>query len=283
MAALAEAEAAVLDTQAAVGSIKRRHLQEVRAVAIPLEAMELAIGSVRTILGHKIDSWQTVQSVIRRVDFIHRIVGFDTNASMTKPLRELMGRDFLSRPSFNFENVDCTSHRKACGPLVKRVLAQVRFSEILDKVEPLRNEVRSLEVEQEEGTGKQSAAIIQVVPGLEASIATYKNEYAALVGETQAIKLEMEGVENKVERSTHMLESLLSEKTRWEQGSQRFDGEMSTIVGDVLLPAAFAYGGFFDQHYREVMRCDWSTHLSGASVKFKPELSFPECRDDIAL
>ena len=52
---------------------------------------------------------------------------------------------------------------------------------------------------------------------------------------------------------------------------------MSAIVGDVLLSAAFlAYGGFLDLHYREVMWREWSTHLSEASIKFNPELSFPD-------
>ncbi|KAI0002422.1 hypothetical protein BJV74DRAFT_815715 [Russula compacta] len=39
---------------------------------------------------------------------------------------------------------------------------------------------------------------------------------------------------------------------------------MSTIVSDVLLSAGFlAYGGFFDQHYREVMWQEWITSDRG--------------------
>ena len=274
MADLADAEPAVLDAQAAVSNIKKQHLQEVRTMANPPEAVKLAMESVCTILGHKIDSWRTVQGIIRRDDFIQRIVNFDTNNQMTKPLRELMKKDFLSRPSFNFENVQRAS--KACGPLVKWVLAQVRFSEILDKVEPLRNEVQSLET-QAETTKKRAAQIITIVAELEAKIAKYKDEYALLISETQAIKSEMERVQSKVDRSMKLLESLSSEKGRWESGSRTFDAEMSTIVGDVLVSAAFlAYGGFFDQHYREVMWQDWSNHLLEANIKFKPELSLTE-------
>ena len=274
MADLADAEPAVLEAQAAVSNIKRQHLQEVRTMANPPEAVKLAMESVCTILGHKIDSWRTVQGIIRRDDFIQRIVNFDTNNQMTKPLREVMKKDFLSRPSFNFETVQRAS--KACGPLVKWVLAQVRFSEILDKVEPLRNEVQSLET-QAETTKKQAAQIITIVAELEAKIAKYKEEYALLISETQAIKSEMERVQSKVDRSMKLLESLSSEKGRWESGSRTFDAEMSTIVGDVLLSAAFlAYGGFFDQHYREVMWQEWSSHLLEANVKFKPELSLTE-------
>ncbi|KAG9314682.1 ATP-binding dynein motor region D5-domain-containing protein [Chiua virens] len=225
-------------------------------MANPPEAVKLAMESVCTILGHKIDSWRTVQGIIRRDDFIQRIVNFDTNNQMTKPLRELMKKDFLSRTFW--------------------VLAQVRFSEILDKVEPLRNEVQSLET-QAEMTKKQAAQIITIVAELEAKIVKYKEEYALLISETQAIKSEMERVQSKVDRSMNLLESLSSEKGRWESGSRTFDAEMSTIVGDVLLSAAFlAYGGFFDQHYREVMWQDWSNHLLEANVKFKPELSLTE-------
>lgn len=274
MADLADAEPAVLDAQSAVSSIKRQHLQEVRTMANPPEAVKLAMESVCTLLGHKIDSWRTVQGIIRRDDFIQRIVNFDTNSQMTKPLRELMKKDFLSRPSFNFETVQRAS--KACGPLVKWVLAQVRFSEILDKVEPLRNEVQSLE-SQADMTKKQASQIITIVAELESKIVTYKEEYALLISETQAIKSEMERVQSKVDRSMKLLESLSSEKGRWESGSRTFDAEMSTIVGDVLLSAAFlAYGGFFDQHYREVMWQEWSSHLHEASIKFKPELSLTE-------
>ncbi len=66
----------MLDAQAAVSNIKRQHLQEVRTMANPPEAVKLAMESVCTILGHKIDSWRTVQGIIRRDDFIQRIVNF---------------------------------------------------------------------------------------------------------------------------------------------------------------------------------------------------------------
>jgi dynein heavy chain 1 len=274
MADLANAEPAVLEAQSAVSSIKRQHMQEVRAMANPPEAVKLAMESVCTLLGHKIDSWRTVQGIIRRDDFIQRIVNFDTNASLTKQLRETMKKDFLNRPSFNFEVVNRAS--RACGPMVKWVIAQVHFSEILDRVEPLRNEVQSLE-DQAATTKQQAGAIIEMIAELEAKIARYKEEYALLISETQAIKSEMERVQSKVDRSMRLLESLSSERSRWESGSQTFDAEMSTIVGDVLLSAAFlAYGGFFDQQYRENMWQEWSSHLTEANIIFKAELSLTE-------
>ncbi|KAG8867814.1 hypothetical protein FRC20_004812 [Serendipita sp. 405] len=271
---LAEAQPAVENAREAVNGIKRQQLVEVRSMANPPEAVKLAMESVCTLLGHKIDTWKTVQGILRRDDFIPRIVNFDTNKSMTPPLRDLMNKEFLSRASYNYETVNRAS--RACGPLVEWVIAQVRFSEILDRIEPLQNEVQSLQ-NQAESTKQKASTIIGMIKELETSIERYKEEYALLISETQAIKSEMERVESKVNRSMTLLGSLSSERTRWEASSRTFDAEMSTIVGDCLISAAFlAYGGFFDQHYREVMWSEWSSHLTEAGIKFKPELSFPE-------
>lgn len=274
MADLADAEPAVQDAQASVSNIKKQHLTEVRSMGNPPLPVKNAMESVCIILGHKIESWKTVQAIIRRDDFIASIVNFDTDRQMTRQIREKMIRDYLSKPDYNFETINRAS--KACGPLAKWVIAQVRFSEILDKVGPLRDEVQSLE-QQAEDTKLQASQIVDMIAELENSIATYKDEYAALISETQAIKAEMERVQNRVSRSMQLLDSLSSEKQRWETGSRTFDDQMSTIIGDALLSAAMlAYAGYFDQQYRESMWQYWSDHLRQAEIKFKPELSFAD-------
>ncbi|SCV72617.1 BQ2448_4154 [Microbotryum intermedium] len=274
MGELADAEPAVEEAQSAVSNIKKQQLTEVRSMANPPEAVKLAMESVCTILGFQIDSWKTVQSIIRRDDFIASIVNFDTASSMTRQLREKMRREYLSRPTFNFETVNRAS--KACGPLCKWVIAQVNYSDILDKVGPLRDEVMALE-NRAETTKHQASAIITMIAELEARIASYKDEYALLISETQMIKTEMERVQQRVDRSITLLDSLGSEKTRWEAGSKTFEVQMSTVAGDVLLSAAFlAYAGYFDQHYRESMWSGWTSHLAEAGIEFKPELSLSE-------
>jgi dynein heavy chain 1 len=270
---LAQAEPAVLEALAAVGNIKKQHLAEVRSMANPPEAVKLAMESACSVLGHQIDSWKTVQSLIRRDDFISSIQNFDTT-KMPKSVRDKMMRDYISKPAFNYEAVNRAS--RACGPLVQWVIAQVRFSEILDKVAPLRQEVASLE-KQADTTKHQALVVEETVAELEASIARYKEEYALLISETQSIKTEMDRVQSKVDRSMTLLQSLSSEQERWDTGSKTFETEMATIVGDVLISAAFlAYSGFFDQHYRELMRREWTDHLLAAGIGFKTQLSLSE-------
>ncbi|CAJ2513502.1 Uu.00g016210.m01.CDS01 [Anthostomella pinea] len=265
---LAKAEPAVEEAKASVSNIKRQHLTEVRSMGNPPQGVRLAMESVCTLLGHKINDWKMVQAVVRRDDFIASIVNFDNEKQMTKAMRTKMRKDFLNNPEYTYEKVNRAS--KACGPLVQWAEAQVNYSEILDRVGPLRDEVDQLE-EQALQTKAEAKAVENTITSLEDSIATYKTEYAALISETQAIKAEMSRVKFKVDRSVRLLDSLSSERTRWEDGSKSFETQISTLVGDVLVAAAFlAYSGLYDQTFRKSMMEDWLHQLHLSGVTFKP-------------
>lgn len=271
MADLADAEPAVQEAQASVSNIKKQHLTEVRSMGNPPAPVKNAMESVCIALGHKVDNWKTVQGIIRRDDFIASIVNFDTERQMTKSIRDKMRKEYLSKPGYDFETINRAS--KACGPLAKWVIAQVHFSDILDRVGPLRDEVDSLQMQAEE-TKQQAVHLTDMIKELESDIERYKSEYASLISETQAIKMEMERVQKRVDRSIQLLDSLGSEKQRWESSSRSFDSQMSTIIGDALLCAAFlTYAGFFDQGYREVMWASWKIHVAKVGIRFKPEIS----------
>ena len=266
---LAKAEPAVLEAQRSVSNIKRQHLTEVRSMGNPPAGVKLALESVCTLLGHRVENWKAIQGIVRREDFIASIVNYDNERQMTPNLREKMRREFLSNDDFTFERVNRAS--KACGPLVQWVEAQVNYSEILDRVGPLRAEVEELE-EHALQTKAEAKAIENTIVKLQDSIETYKTEYAALISETQAIKNEMSRVQTKVDRSVRLLDSLSSERGRWEEASRSFETQIQTLVGDVVIASAFlAYGGLYDQQFRKSMVDDWLHHLSQSGIACKSD------------
>ncbi|KAL5341578.1 dynein heavy chain, cytoplasmic [Aspergillus crustosus] len=265
---LARAEPAVAEAQKSVSNIKKQQLTEVRSMAHPPGGAKLALEAVCVCLGHKVDNWKMIQGFVRKDDFIASIVNYDNERQMTRSHRLKMQNEFLSMEEFTYERVNRAS--KACGPLVQWVEAQVNYSEILDRVGPLREEVDQLE-EQALQTKAEAQAIENTINDLESSIATYKAEYATLISETQAIKTEMSRVQFKVDRSVRLLDSLSSERTRWEDGSKSFETQISTLIGDVLIAAAFlAYAGFYDQQFRKAMTDDWVQHLVQSGITLKP-------------
>lgn len=68
---------------------------------------------------------------------------------------------------------------------------------MLKKVEPLREELQSLEIQANENKekGEETKALIAQ---LEKSISSYKEEYAQLISQAQAIKSDLENVQAKV-------------------------------------------------------------------------------------
>ncbi|XP_055310948.1 dynein heavy chain, cytoplasmic isoform X4 [Sitodiplosis mosellana] len=273
MADLALVEPAVLDAQQAVKSIRKQHLVEVRSMANPPAIVKLALESICLLLGENASDWKSIRAVIMRENFINSIVTFSTE-DITDDVRDKMKTRYLSNPEYNFEKVNRAS--MACGPMVKWAIAQIEYADMLKRVEPLRDELQSLE-DQAALNMKNAQDTKELIAQLEQSIAAYKEEYAQLISQAQAIKTDLENVQAKVDRSIALLKSLNIERERWEATSETFRSQMSTIVGDVLLSAAFiAYGGYFDQHYRSSLFSTWCQHLQAAHIQYRPDIARTE-------
>lgn len=102
---------------------------------------------------------------------------------------------YINNPDYSFEKINRASI--ACGPMVKWTIAQIMYSEMLSKVEPLKKELTDLENEAGENR-KKNEEMQTLVTQLEKSIAKYKEEYALLISQAQAIKADLASVETKV-------------------------------------------------------------------------------------
>ncbi|XP_013140288.1 PREDICTED: dynein heavy chain, cytoplasmic [Papilio polytes] len=274
MADLAQVEPAVIEAQNAVKSIKKQHLVEVRSMGNPPAIVKVALESICLLLGENATDWKAIRAVIMRENFINSIVSNFSTEDITDDVREKMRTRYLSNPDYNFEKVNRAS--MACGPMVKWAIAQIEYADMLKRVEPLRNELKALE-DQAQTNVTAGNDVRELIEQLEKSIASYKEEYAQLISQAQAIKTDLENVQAKVDRSIALLKSLVIERERWEASSETFRSQMSTIVGDVLLSAAFiAYGGYFDQHYRQHLFSTWTSHLAAASIKYRADIARTE-------
>ncbi|XP_055497118.1 cytoplasmic dynein 1 heavy chain 1 isoform X1 [Leucoraja erinacea] len=266
-------EPAVIEAQNAVKSIKKQHLVEVRSMANPPGAVKLALESICLLLGESTTDWKQIRSIIMRENFIPTIVNFSAD-EISDVIREKMKKNYMSNPSYNYEIVNRAS--LACGPMVKWAIAQLNYADVLKRVEPLRNELQKLEDDAKENQQKADE-VEQMIRDLETSIARYKEEYAILISEAQAIKADLAAVEAKVNRSTALLKSLSAERDRWEKTSETFKNQMATIAGDCLLSAAFiAYAGYFDQQMRQNLFATWAHHLQQASILFRTDIARTE-------
>jgi len=271
---LSEAEPALLAAKQCVQGIKKAQMDEVRGLARPPNAVRLTMEMVAVMIGERNVDWEEIRKVIRGDDFISRVVNFDPTMITQKQSKKVQ-EEYLSNPEMDYAKVDRAS--KACGPLYQWAQSQISYCAILRKIKPLRDEVEKLQEASESLIAKQSEAVAQVEE-LEKAIAQIKVEYASAIRETETIRTEMVVVKKKVDRAESLLSSLEKEKDRWVTTSNGFDMQMSTLIGDCLLSAAFlTYGGIFDHTIRKKLLTQWSFDvLSELNIPFRPEIDLIE-------
>lgn len=269
---LAQAEPALLEAQASVNSIRKSQLDEIRALARPPVAVRLAVEAVAVMLGETSLDWADLRRFIRKDDFISSVVNFDSQKLTARQRATIQTNYVENAEEFEYEKVNRAS--KACGPLYKWVVSQLSYTAILHKIQPLREEVQTL-IEKSADLRKSYESAKATIDALEVRIESYKHEYASLINEAQIITNDMAQVNKKVERSVALLNNLLHESERWEAGSNDFDTQMKTLVGDTLLCSGFlTYVGFLDFQQRKILVQDWRDILDTMGIATKPQLSF---------
>lgn len=266
---LADAEPAIQKAKAAVQDIKKQQMTEVQSFSSPPPLVQLTMSAVVTLLGQgaQAGNWQSCRNIMRQSDFRDKVTNYAAETSLNKSIRNQVKQKYLNDPALTVDSA--TKSSRACGPLLQWALAQVKYSEMLEQVGPLNEEVEQLENDLIE-TRSGNRAIRDQLARLQEMETRYKDEYEALSVETADTKRTLEKVKEKLERSNKLLRDLSSESDRWKEANDSFDVQLGTLVGDVLLAAAFlAYGGWYDQVYRKSMMDDWLQQLSASGLKLK--------------
>lgn len=264
------AEPAVLEAQRGVQNIKKQHLTEMRSMSNPPAAVKMAMESVCILLNYPVTSWRDVQLIVRKDDFIASIVSYDNDSQLTPEMRKYMEDVYLSRPDYNYETINRAS--KACGPLLQWVIAQLKYSTILEQIGPLREEVQGLELSAKNSKA-HLIAIDEMIEELEESIEKYKNDYSELIREAEKVKTEISTIEQKVNRSLTLIENLTKERERWQNSIKNFAKMRERLVGNSLLASAFAiYCGPLDQGRRIGLLDLWKKKLTENHIPFEESL-----------
>ena len=199
----------------------------------------MSLESVCFLLGEQVIDWKSIWSVCMKDTFILSIVNFNTD-DISEEVGKIMQERFLSQPDYNFEKVNRAI--QACGPMVKWAIAQLEYSEMLSRVDPLRQEqeLRGLE---DTALVKRNEAerMTKLIAELESFISNYKMEYVQLIIEAESIKNTLINVQDKVNRSMALLLSLSMEKDRWQHISENFKYQMTTMIDRRQARSIFSY------------------------------------------
>eukprot|EP00486_Rosalina_sp_Unknown_P003106 CAMPEP_0201574314 /NCGR_PEP_ID=MMETSP0190_2-20130828/18745_1 /ASSEMBLY_ACC=CAM_ASM_000263 /TAXON_ID=37353 /ORGANISM="Rosalina sp." /LENGTH=606 /DNA_ID=CAMNT_0048002403 /DNA_START=108 /DNA_END=1928 /DNA_ORIENTATION=+ len=175
-AELAKAKPLLEEAKKLVSTISKKQLDEIRVLKKPPAVVELVMSAVAVILGNKIKSWRDIQKVLSNSKFVPSIMNFDTMTLKKKTREEVV--KYVKHEDFNEERANKAS--KVAGPLVKWVISQVKYSELLDIVRPMQKEIKVLKKKLDKKQ-KQLKMCYDVINELELKISGARTEISDMV------------------------------------------------------------------------------------------------------
>jgi dynein heavy chain 1 len=88
--------------------------------------------------------------------------------------------------------------------------------------------------------GAKCTELDNAIKQLEENIIVYKEEYGQLVAQTERIKADLVNVEEKVNRSIDLIQSLNEESKRWTLGKENFSARYDTLVSFLYIESNLA-------------------------------------------
>ena len=118
-----------------MGSIQKTHLDELRSLRMPPEAIHDVLNSVLRIFKNYDTSWNSMQRFLKQQGVIQNILSFNPR-NITPDIRKDLDK-FISDHYNSFEKAVIYKASLAAGPLCDWVKAILKYSKVLEKIEPL--------------------------------------------------------------------------------------------------------------------------------------------------
>ncbi|XP_023606561.1 dynein heavy chain 11, axonemal, partial [Myotis lucifugus] len=279
---LLKAEPALVAATAALNTLNRVNLTELKAFPNPPNAVTNVAAAVMVLLAPrgrvpKDRSWKAAKVFMGKVDdFLQALINYDKEHIPENCLK-VVNEQYLKDPEFNPSLIRTKSF--AAAGLCAWVINIVKFYEVYCDVEPKRQALAQANLELAAATEKLDALRKKLVD-LDRNLSRLTASFEKAIAEKVRCQEEVNQTNKTIELANKLVKELESEKIRWGQSIQSFEAQEKTLCGDVLLMAAFvSYVGSFTKQYRqELVDCKWVPFLQR-----KVSIPITEGRDLIAM
>ncbi|KAM6240343.1 dynein axonemal heavy chain 9 isoform 4-T5 [Spheniscus humboldti] len=266
---LAKAEPALAAAQAALNTLNKKNLTELRSFGSPPSAVSNVTAAVMVLMapGGKIPkdrSWKAAKASMARVDgFLDSLIKFDKENIHENCLKAL--QPYLQDPKFKPEFVTTKSY--AAAGLCSWVVNIVRFHEVYCDVEPKRQALSKANAELAAAQDKL-ASIKAKIARLNENLGKLTAKFEKATSDKLKCQQEAEATACTIALANRLVGGLASENVRWAEAVKNFKQQQSTLCGDVLLITAFvSYLGYFTKKYRQdLLDGIWKPYLHQLKV-----------------
>ncbi|XP_033702631.1 dynein axonemal heavy chain 9 [Tursiops truncatus] len=266
---LAKAEPALTAAQAALSTLSKTNLTELKSFGSPPPAVSNVSAAVMALVapGGKVPkdrSWKAAKVTMAKVDgFLDSLIHFDKENIHENCLKAI--KPYLHDPEFNPEFVATKSY--AAAGLCSWVINIVKFYEVFCDVEPKRQAL-SKATSDLAAAQEKLVAVKAKIAHLNENLAKLTAKFEKATADKLKCQQEAEATAGTISLANRLVGGLASENVRWTEAVQNFKQQERKLCGDVLLTAAFiSYLGFFTKKYRQsLMDGTWRPYLNQLQV-----------------
>nr|KAF6446457.1 dynein axonemal heavy chain 6 [Rousettus aegyptiacus] len=265
---LEEALPALDAANKALDSLDKADISEIRVFTKPPDLVMTVMEAISILLNAKPD-WPTAKQLLGDSNFLRRLLEYDKENIKPQILAKL--QKYINNPDFVPEKVEKVS--KACKSMCMWVRAMDLYSRVVKEVEPKRQKLRAAQAELDAtmATLKEKQALLKQV---EDKIHALQDKYDKSVNEKESLAKTMALTKARLIRAGKLTAALGDEQVRWEESIQKFNEEISNIIGNVFIAAAcVAYYGAFTAQYRQLLRECWIQDCQSLEIPISPSFS----------
>uniref|UniRef100_A0A452TJF6 Dynein axonemal heavy chain 6 n=1 Tax=Ursus maritimus TaxID=29073 RepID=A0A452TJF6_URSMA len=265
---LEEALPALDAANRALDSLDKADISEIRVFTKPPDLVMTVMEAISILLNAKPD-WPTAKQLLGDSNFLRRLLEYDKENIKPQILAKL--QKYINNPDFVPEKVEKVS--RACKSMCMWVRAMDLYSRVVKEVEPKRQKLRAAQAELDitMATLREKQALLKQV---EDQIQALQDEYDKGVNEKESLAKTMALTKARLIRAGKLTAALGDEQVRWEESIQKFNEEISNVIGNVFIAAAcVAYYGAFTAQYRQSLIEYWIQDCLSLEIPINPSFS----------
>ncbi|GAB1605521.1 dynein axonemal heavy chain 1-like isoform X5 [Argonauta hians] len=273
---LSEALPALEEALASLKTLNRNDVVEVRAMQRPPEGVRLVIEAVCIMKGAKPkrvpgekpgtkidDYWEPGKQLLQDPGkFLESLFKYD---------KENIPEDIIKKISPYIEDENFTPQTimkvsKACTSICQWVRAMHKYYFVAKAVAPKREALKIAQADLSE-TQKVLDAAKKRLQSVQEGVEALQENYEETMRKKQELENKCEQCQARLVRADKLIGGLADEKNRWQAAALRYEKIQDSMIGDVLVSAAYiAYLGTFTGEYRAAMFNIWTHKMHELKV-----------------
>ena len=268
---LKEIEPLIAEAKKAVGNIKSETLTEIRSLRVPPDVIRDILEATLLLMGIEDTSWNSMKSFLAKRGVKEEIRSFD--ARRINPKSRLAVEKMLETRGASFTHDVARRASAAALPISQWVMANVKYSYVLEKIKPLEQEQNKLQNNLKMAE-EQLQDLTKGLDEVDAKVAILKQKLNQFTKEAAEIEISLSKTQETIVSADKLVAGLEGEYERWTKEVETMKSDIDSLPMFAIMTAGFlTYLANLPENVRISLIDRWSSKLGVRRFDLKRFLS----------